>query len=162
MSSARSIRLFVLDIDGVLTDGRVYLDERGNETKCLFYRDLDALAEARRQGLQLALLTGEHGVIVDLLASRLGITEVVTGQKDKLAGIMGLTAKLNVPLEEAAYIGDAVRDLPALQAVGLGLCPADAHRQLLAAGIVVLPRGGGSGAVEEAVALILAEHHPRE
>lgn len=158
MSAVRLIRLFVLDIDGVLTDGRVYLDAQGAETKSLFYRDLDALAEARRQGLQLALLTGEHGPIVDLLASKVNITEVVTGQKDKLAGITALAAKLNVPLSETAYIGDAVRDLPALKAVGLGLCPADAHRSLLDLGVKVMPRGGGSGAVEEAVALILAEY----
>lgn len=152
------IRLLVMDIDGVLTDGRVYIDEQGGETKTLFYRDLDAMGEAQRNGLQLAFLTGERGPFVDQLARRMNISEVVAGQKDKLAGIQELSARLNLPLSEIAYVGDAVRDLPALEAVGLGLCPADAHRKLLNAGLTVLPRAGGSGAVEEAVALILAEY----
>ncbi len=158
MSSASHIRLLVLDIDGVLTDGRVYLDERGGETKSLHYRDLDALAEARRQGLQLALLTGESSPMVALLAEKLGITHVVAGQKDKLAGITGIASELGIALSQTAYMGDARRDIPALAAVGRAFCPADAHHAVLAAGFTIVPRPGGGGAVEEAVAILLEGH----
>jgi len=158
VSVPRPIRLLVLDIDGVLTDGRVYVDEHGGETKSLFYRDLDALAEARRQGLALALLTGEDSPMVGCLAGRLGIAHVRPGQKDKLSGIREIAAHFGVPLEETAYMGDAPRDLPALKVVGRALCPADAHRDLLAAGFTVVSKAGGAGAVEEAIAVLLAEH----
>jgi len=154
---AGPVRLLVLDIDGVLTDGRVYIDEHGGETKCLFYRDLDALAELRRRGVKLALLTGEDAPIVAQLVRRLGIQHVKAGQKDKLAGIREVSAHFGIPLEEMAYMGDARRDIPALQVVGRAFCPADAHRDVLAGGFVVVSKPGGAGAVEEAVGLLLAE-----
>ena len=94
--------------------------------------------------------------MVTLLAEKLGITHVVAGQKDKLAGITGLAAELGVALSATAYMGDARRDIPALAAVGRAFCPADAHRDVLAAGFTVVSRAGGGGAVEEAVAILLA------
>jgi len=152
-----TIRLLVLDIDGVLTDGRVYLDERDGETKSLYYRDLDALAEARRAGLDLALLTGEDSAMVGILAGRLGIGHVKTGRKDKLTGLQEIAAETGIALSETAYVGDARRDLPALQAAAMGFCPGDAHPALLAdPSCIRLTRHGGAGAVEEAIGHILA------
>jgi 3-deoxy-D-manno-octulosonate 8-phosphate phosphatase (KDO 8-P phosphatase) len=149
------IRALVLDIDGVLTDGLVRLDEDGRETKTLFFRDLDALGEARRSGLVVALMTGEATPIVDVLARRLEVERVTTGAKDKAAGLTSLLAELDLPAEAVCYVGDAPRDVPALELAGLSLAPADASPEASAAASMVLSAPGGRGAVAEAVALVL-------
>jgi 3-deoxy-D-manno-octulosonate 8-phosphate phosphatase (KDO 8-P phosphatase) len=152
------IRALVLDVDGVLTDGLVRLDEDGRETKTLFFRDLDALGDARRAGLLVALLTGEATPLVDVLARRLEVEHVRSGAKDKVAGLEDLRADLGVAAEELCYVGDADRDAPALALAGLGLAPADATSAARGAADAVLDARGGRGAVAEAVALVLARN----
>jgi 3-deoxy-D-manno-octulosonate 8-phosphate phosphatase (KDO 8-P phosphatase) len=152
------IRALVLDVDGVLTDGLVRLDEDGRETKTLFFRDLDALGDARRAGLVVALLTGESTRLVDVLARRLEVEHVRSGAKDKAAGLEDLRADLGVAADELCYVGDADRDAPALVLAGLGLAPADATSAARTAADAVLDARGGRGAVAEAVALVLARN----
>ncbi len=149
------IRLLALDIDGVLTDGAVYLDETGRESKRLSYRDIDAIFKAHRAGLRLALLTGEDTPWVAMIARRLQISLVYTGAKDKTAALHRLATDAGVPVEGIAYVGDSDRDAPALRMAGLGLAPADATPTAQKAAAVVLEAPGGQGAVAEAVALIL-------
>jgi YrbI family 3-deoxy-D-manno-octulosonate 8-phosphate phosphatase len=149
------IRLLVLDIDGVLTNGEVRLDEEGRESKSLFFRDIDAVFAARRAGLQVALLSGEATRMVDVVAARLEVELVYSGRRDKPEAIAELAAEADVPLEEVCYVGDGARDAPALQLVGLGLAPADASGPAREAAERVLQAAGGRGAVEEAVALAL-------
>jgi len=151
------IRVLALDIDGVLTDGRVLLDESGRESKFLCFRDIDAVFHARRQGLVLALITGEDTPMVEVISRRLAITQVYRHAKDKLAAIQQLSRDLQVSLREIAYVGDAPKDAPALAAVAWGLAPADADEKARAAARQVLRHGGGNGAVSEAVQLVLAE-----
>jgi 3-deoxy-D-manno-octulosonate 8-phosphate phosphatase (KDO 8-P phosphatase) len=146
------VSLLVLDIDGVLTNGEVILDEDGREAKSLFFRDIDAVFAARRAGLRIVLVTGEDTPIVDAIARKLGIAEVYRNQRDKLAALEAL----DVPLENVCYVGDAARDAPALAAVGLGLVPADAAAEAVAAADRILERSGGRGAVGEAIAVVLA------
>ena len=145
------VSVLVLDIDGVLTNGEVVLDESGRESKSLFFRDIDAISAARRAGLRIVLVTGEDTPLVDAIARKLEVTEVHRGRKDKLAALDAL----GVPLVQICYVGDAVRDAPALEAAGLGLAPADGAPEALAAADRVLERGGGRGAVGEAIALVL-------
>jgi 3-deoxy-D-manno-octulosonate 8-phosphate phosphatase (KDO 8-P phosphatase) len=149
------ISLLVLDVDGVLTNGAVLLDAEGRESKTLFARDVDAVFAARRAGVRVALLTGEATPLVDVIARRLEIDVVWVGRKDKDAAIAELASELEVPLEAVCYVGDAVRDAPALALVGLGLAPADAAQAARDAADRVLEAPGGRGAVEEAVALVL-------
>jgi len=145
------VTVLVLDIDGVLTNGEVLLDESGRESKALFFRDIDAVFAARRAGLRIVLVTGEDTPLVDAIAGKLEVAEVHRGRRDKLEAL----AALGVPFEQVCYVGDAARDAPALEAVGLGLAPADAAPEALLAADRVLERGGGRGAVGEAIALVL-------
>jgi 3-deoxy-D-manno-octulosonate 8-phosphate phosphatase (KDO 8-P phosphatase) len=148
------IRLLALDIDVVLTTGEVRLDEDGRETKTLFVRDLDAIFAARRDGLQVVLVTGEATPIVDVIARRLEVEHVYRDAKDKVAALDAVVRDLGVPLAEICYVGDGARDAPALTAAGLGLAPSDAGPEARAAADRVLESAGGRGAVAEAIAVV--------
>jgi 3-deoxy-D-manno-octulosonate 8-phosphate phosphatase (KDO 8-P phosphatase) len=150
------IRVLALDIDGVLTNGEVRFDEEGRESKALFFRDIDAVFAAKRRGLRIVLVSGEATPLVDVIARRLEIADVYPAAKDKAAALGSIARDLAVPLGEICYVGDAPRDAPALELVGLGLAPADAAEEALAAADRVLRHDGGRGAVGEAIALVLA------
>lgn len=150
------VKLLALDIDGVITDGRAVLAPGAQDTKVLNFHDLDAITRLKRTGTAVALVTGESGPLVELIAQRFGVSLVRQGAKDKLAAVQQLAADLNVTLADIVYVGDADRDAPALAAVGLGLAPSTATPAAQAAAHRVLRSAGGAGAVAEAVRLILA------
>lgn len=150
------ISLLVLDVDGVLTNGAVWLDEDGCERKTLFFRDIDAVHEARRAGVETVLLSGEKTPLLDTIAARLGVERVVGGRKDKEAALSEIAGATGIPLAEVCYVGDGIHDVGALGAAGFGLAPSDASPRARAAADVVLDAAGGRGAVEEAVELVLA------
>ena len=156
MNSHLPIKLLILDVDGVITDGTVSSTARGEEQKTFSFRDVDAVFEARRKGLHVALVTGETTEWVGFIAQRLEINHVVRGAKDKLEAVHSLAGELGFGLEETCYVGDGARDAPALAAVGLGLVPADAGAEAKAAAAVVLRSTSGRGAVDEAVRMVLA------
>lgn len=149
------IQVLALDIDGVLTDGKVTLDDAGRELKMLSYRDIDAVFLARHRGVQVVLVTGEASPWVDMIARRLEISHVYRGAKDKCQALRNVCAELGVSLEQVCYVGDSLRDADALSIVGLGLAPADAIRAAQAAAHRVLKHRGGDGAVAEAVETVL-------
>jgi len=158
------LAVLALDVDGVLTDGRVELTPSGEETKGIAFRDLDALARARGAGLRIALVTGEDSPLVDVIARRTGAEEVVRGAKDKLAAIHELAVRMQANPKQMCFVGDADRDAVAFDSVGLALAPADASARARAKAHRVLSRPGGSGAVAEAVGLVLesVSDAPRE
>jgi YrbI family 3-deoxy-D-manno-octulosonate 8-phosphate phosphatase len=148
------IRLLVLDVDGVITDGTILLLASGDEVRSVHFHDLDALAQVRRRGLDIAIVSGEDTPAGHRVAQRFGIENAVWGAKDKLAVLRDLTSRLGVPLEETCYVGDADRDALTLAAVGIGFAPADATAAARAAADHVLDAVGGRGAVAEAVAIL--------
>jgi 3-deoxy-D-manno-octulosonate 8-phosphate phosphatase (KDO 8-P phosphatase) len=148
------IRLIVLDVDGVLTNGTVLLLPSGDEARSVHFHDLDAVAKARRLGIATAVLSGEETPAVQRVAQRFGISEAILGAKDKLAGLHELTHRLGIPMEETCYVGDADRDGPALEAAGIGLAPSDATAAARAAADHVLATRGGHGVVEDAITLL--------
>lgn len=150
------LEVLALDVDGVLTDGRVALTPDGAETKDIAFRDLDALASARRAGLRVGLVTGEAGPLVDVIARRTGAEQVVSGAKDKLAALGALAALMKTDRKKMCFVGDADRDALAFESVGLALAPADASAQARRKAHRVLSHPGGSGAVAEAVELLLS------
>ncbi len=154
MNGAARIRLLVLDLDGVITDGTVLLFASGDEVRSVHFHDLDAVARVRRLGVEVAILSGENNPAGHRVAARFGIEEAVWGAKDKLVALEEMTRRLGIPLEETCYVGDADRDAPALKAAGLGLAPADGTPTARAAADRVLEAVGGRGAVAEAVALL--------
>lgn len=152
---ARNLQVLVLDIDGVLTDGRAALTEAGGEEKRIGFHDLDAVMQAKRAGFRLALVTGEDNDYAELIARRFGVETLRRGAKDKAAAIRALSETFGVPPEAFCYVGDSDRDAPALAMVGLGLAPANATPAAKAAAHCLLSRSGGAGAVAEAVGLLL-------
>jgi D-sedoheptulose 7-phosphate isomerase len=154
-SVAGGIRVLALDVDGVLTDGRVGLGPTGAESKGLLFRDLDAITEARAKGIRIALVTGEEGPMVDVVADRVRPECVLRGKKDKHAALHELSDRLSVPISEICFVGDADRDAAAFGCVGLGLTPADGSSRARAEAHRVLSARGGEGAVAEAVGLLL-------
>jgi 3-deoxy-D-manno-octulosonate 8-phosphate phosphatase (KDO 8-P phosphatase) len=149
------VRALVLDVDGVLTDGRMTLSERGDELKSFHARDGLALALARRAGLRVALVTGESSTIARARGERLGVDQVVLGARRKADTLADLCAKLDVPAAAVAWVGDDLLDVPALERVGLAVAVADAAPEVRAIAHLVTRRRGGQGAVREVVERIL-------
>jgi D-sedoheptulose 7-phosphate isomerase len=149
------ISVLALDIDGVLTDGTADANAALGDGKRFSFQDLDAVAQAKRAGLTIALVTGEDSPSVDWVAQRFGIERVVRGAKDKVAALALLARELGTSLHAFCYLGDSDRDAPALSQVGLGLAPANGTPCAKAAVDRVLAHAGGSGAVAEAVTLLL-------
>jgi len=145
------IRLLVLDLDGVITDGTVLLLPSGDEARSVHFHDLDAIARVQRLGVRVAILSGEESAGSRRVAERFGIKEAVWGAKDKVSALRHLTTRLGIELGETCYVGDADRDVPALQAAGIGIAPADATAEARKAADHVLDAVGGRGAVAEVV-----------
>lgn len=153
----RLIRLLVLDVDGVLTDGVIALDDQGVESKNFYVRDGSAIALWRRSGGKVAILSGRRAACVDRRAAELGIAPVIQGAPSKLAPFRSILDTLNIAAEHTCYVGDDWVDLPPMAAAGLAACPADAASEALAAAHFVAKSPGGRGAVREVIQAILKE-----
>ena len=152
---AAGVRLLVLDVDGVLTDGSIYYGNSGEELKAFSIRDGLGIKLLQRVGVQVAIITGRRSEIVARRARELGIAEVVQGREDKRAALEELCDRLELSLSDCAYMGDDLPDLGAIRAVGLGMTVADAERAVAEAAAWQSRRGGGRGAVREACEFIL-------
>lgn len=152
---ARAVRLLVTDVDGVLTDGRMVLSERGDELKSFQARDGVAVALAKRAGLKTAFVTGEKSTLAQMRADQLGVDAVVLGARRKGETLTELCARFGLPAAAAAYVGDDLLDVPALQRAGLAMAPADAAAEVRAVVHVVTRARGGEGVLRECVELIL-------
>ncbi len=153
---ASRLRLLVLDVDGVLTDGRIVYGNDGEELKAFSIKDGLGIKLAQRAGLQVAIITGRNSQIVARRAAELGITLVVQGREDKLVALRELCDSLGITITECAYMGDDLPDLAAIRAAGLGLTVSDAVAAVLDAADWVSALPGGTGAVREACEMILA------
>lgn len=155
MKKAAGIRLLVLDVDGVLTDGRLYFSEDGNELKTFDTQDGHGIKMLQQAGIPAAIITGRNTQLVERRARNLGIAHLLQGREDKLVALRELTATLGLPLEAVAYVGDDWPDLPALLAAGLGVAVANAHEELRQRADHVTRLPGGRGAVREVCDLVL-------
>lgn len=151
----QAIELLLCDVDGVLTDGRVILDNQGIETKQFHIRDGLGIQLWQRCGFQFGLITGRSSHVLKLRAAELGIQIVRQGAEDKLAVAQGIISELKLRPEQVAYIGDDLPDLPVVRHVGLGIAVADACAELKQAAHHVTTTAGGCGAVREAIELLL-------
>ena len=149
------IELLIVDVDGVLTDGRIVVDDRGVETKNFHVRDGLGLAVWRRAGKRSAILSGRSAQVVDRRAEELKIDRVYQGVEDKGGALRSLLEELALEPERACYVGDDLNDLPALLAVGLAACPADAVAEVRRAAQLTTRAAGGKGVVREVVETIM-------
>jgi 3-deoxy-D-manno-octulosonate 8-phosphate phosphatase (KDO 8-P phosphatase) len=155
VARARKIRLLVMDVDGVLTDGRMILSERGDELKAFHTRDGVAIGLAKRAGWRTALVTGETSTIAKARGAKLGVDAVVLGARRKAETVDALRAEYELPADAVAYIGDDLLDVPAMQRVGLAIAVADGAETVRRLAHAVTRAGGGQGAVREAIEWIL-------
>ncbi|MDP2755548.1 MAG: 3-deoxy-manno-octulosonate-8-phosphatase KdsC [Nitrospirota bacterium] len=152
---ARNIKFLILDVDGVLTDGSIILDNKGNEFKSFHVRDGHGIKMLMRAGLKVALITGRYSKVVDRRAHELGITEVFQKCRDKRIAYSQLAEKYSLKDNEIAYIGDDIVDIPLLKKAGLSVAVADAGEEVKTFAKMVTKNGGGRGAVREVCDFIL-------
>jgi 3-deoxy-D-manno-octulosonate 8-phosphate phosphatase (KDO 8-P phosphatase) len=154
---AQGIRLLVLDVDGVLTGGTIFIDDHGVETKGFHVRDGHGIKMLQRAGIDVAILTGRTSGVVVHRAQDLGIEHVVQGSLRKSEGLDRLCTMAGTPPDQCAYMGDDVVDLPAMRRCRLALAPQDAHPCVQGVAHWHSSFIGGGGAVRQACeGLILA------
>ena len=152
----KKIRLVATDVDGVLTDGGLYYSDSGEQTKKFNVWDGLGLVLLQRAGLVTAIITMDQTPLVNVRAAKLGVSDIHQGVRDKLAVLKELASQYGIPLEEMAYVGDDVPDLPALLAVGFSAAPANAREPVRNKVRYVCKARGGEGAIREVADLILA------
>lgn len=150
------IKMFLLDVDGVLTDGKLYFSNQGEELKTFNIQDGLGIKFLQRNGIQVGIVTGRTSQIVANRARDLGIMVVIQGREDKLTAIRELIGQHNIQLSEVAYMGDDLPDLSAIGAVGLGMTAANGVADVKKAAHWISQHRGGHGAVREACEMILA------
>jgi 3-deoxy-D-manno-octulosonate 8-phosphate phosphatase (KDO 8-P phosphatase) len=155
------IRLVILDVDGVLTDGRLYFDANGEALKVFHVRDGHGLKLLRAAGIQLAVISGRTSPAVTARCRELGIEHVEQGCADKQAAMRKLLQTLNINTSETLCIVDDTTDLPLMLAVGYAVAVADAHPEVRAAAARITSLPGGQGAVREVCDWLLAEQEQR-
>ncbi len=155
LDRAANIRLLLLDVDGVLSDGKLYYSENGVESKSFHTLDGHGIRLLQSQGVEVGIITGRSSDIVARRAAELGITILVQACRDKLAAVATLSQELNISYAEMAFMGDDHPDLPPMLTVGLALTTADAHPDVVARAHWQSRIRGGEGAVREACDLIL-------
>lgn len=155
LARAASIRLAVFDVDGTLTDGRLYYGEDGRETKVFFVQDGLGLKRLQAHGVQVAICSARISHPVALRAEELGITHVYQGQGDKRACLLELLDALKLAPEQAAVVGDDLPDLPAMRVAGLAVAVANAHPWVIEQAHWTTTRAGGQGGAREVCDLLL-------
>ncbi|MEW6262657.1 MAG: HAD-IIIA family hydrolase [Thermodesulfobacteriota bacterium] len=151
----KPLKLVIFDVDGVLTDGRIVLDDAGLESKFFHVRDGHGLKLLMRAGLEVCFLTGRSSRVVEHRARDLGVRLVFQGSKNKLEPYGRLLDQLSLTESETAFAGDDLVDLPVMRRAGLALAPADAVEEVKAAAHFVSRYPGGQGAAREMVEFIL-------
>ena len=151
----RKVKLLILDVDGVMTDGRIVMDDAGLESKQFDVRDGHGLKMLMRLGIDVVLLTGRRSRVVEHRAADLGITEVHQGIRNKAEAFAEILKRREMIAEETAYVGDDVIDIPLLRRTGFSVAVADAIPEVRQIADYVTHQGGGRGAVREVCELIL-------
>ena len=155
-ASLQKIKLLALDVDGVLTDGTIYISPAGEVFKGFNAKDGMGISCALRNNLQIAVITGRQSPIVERRCEELGIKLFMQGVKDKRLALQQMAQKLGLTREEIAYMGDDLNDIPAFKASGLSLAPADGSIEVFDVADIITKAKGGRGAVREAITMILA------
>ena len=155
-ASLQKIKLLALDVDGVLTDGSIYISPAGEVFKGFNAKDGMGISCALRNNLQIAVITGRQSPIVERRCEELGIKLFMQGVKDKRLALQKMAQELGLTREEIAYMGDDLNDIPAFKASGLNFVPADGSIEVLAVADIITKAKGGRGAVREAITMILA------
>lgn len=153
------IKLIVLDVDGTLTDGKLYISNSGEEMKAFNVKDGLAITKALSLGKEVAIITGKTSNIVSLRAKELGIKEVHQGIKNKIVVLDEILKKYNITYENVAYMGDDLIDLEVMKKSKLSGAPKDSVTEILEIADFISTKNGGDGAVREFIEYILKEEN---
>ncbi len=156
IEKARLIKLVILDVDGVLTDGGLYFTDDGREVKKFNVKDGLGVSMLIQNGIEVAVITGRTSVIVAERMRSLGVNHVYQGRLNKLETYENLKLALQINDDEVAYVGDDIIDLPIMTRCALGFAVADAHEDVLDQATCVLSKKGGEGAARQVCDLIMS------
>lgn len=159
---AANIRMLVLDVDGVLTDGKLYFDHAGNEMKAFNTRDGLGMKALQRCGIEVAVITGRKSAAVAQRMAQLDIQHVYQGREDKLNAFLHLLEITGLDAQQVCFAGDDWIDLPVLLRAGLAVSVADAEDRVKEQVHWITSRNGGDGAVREICNLILAAQNKEQ
>ena len=154
-SKIKCIRYLLLDVDGVLTDGKIYLDSKGREMKVFNIYDGLGISLLRKNGIEVGILSGRSSSAVQFRSKELGIKDVHQGISDKLKKFEEIPLQKNLQYSEVAFIGDDLIDLPLLKRVGFSVAVANAVSEVKSHVHLVTQKRGGEGAVREVADLLL-------
>lgn len=154
-NKAASIRLVIFDVDGVLTDGSLYIGDDGQEYKAFNSKDGHGMVMLQYSGVKIAIITGRTSEVVRIRMSSLGVEHVYQGMKEKLPAYEELKKATGFDDSQIAYVGDDVVDLPVMAKVGLAIAVQDAHHLTKQHAHWVTPSGGGRGAAREVCELLM-------
>ncbi|WP_457635000.1 KdsC family phosphatase [Persephonella sp.] len=152
---AKSIRWFIMDVDGVLTDGGIIYDSNGGELKKFCVKDGMGITLLHNVGIKTAILTSRRSPMVEKRAKELGIDEVIQGAKNKLQLYEKLKEKYSVIDDQILYVGDDFPDLPVLRRVGFPVCVKNSPEEIKSVCVYITKKEGGNGAVREVAELLL-------
>ena len=152
---AKDIKLLICDVDGVFSDGLIYMGNNGEELKTFHTRDGYGVKSLMNAGIEIAIITGRRSQIVENRMKALGINLIYQGQDDKIKAYQDICTKLDIAPEQTGYIGDDLIDWPVMEQVALKVCVADGHPLLARRSNYVTSIRGGHGAVREVCDLIL-------
>ena len=155
MAKAEKIKLLILDVDGVLSDGLIYMGNNGEELKAFNVRDGYGIRCALTSSIEVAIITGRKAKLTEDRCATLGIKHLYQGQSDKLLAYRELIATLSLQPEQVAYVGDDLIDWPVMAEIGLSVAVSDAHPLLIPRADYVTRIAGGRGAVREVCDLLL-------
>lgn len=156
---AAKISLLILDVDGVLTDGKLYFSATGDSMKTFYTQDGQGIKLLRNSGVEVGIITGRKSEIVAKRANELQLDYVLQGRDDKLQALQELLGNGKHSLERTAYVGDDLPDLAAIRAVGLGIAVSNAVAVVREHADYVTTASGGGGAVREVCELIMQAQH---
>ncbi|MDZ7662256.1 3-deoxy-manno-octulosonate-8-phosphatase KdsC [Thiohalophilus sp.] len=159
LARAAQIELVVFDVDGVLTDGSLFVGDDGQEYKAFHSRDGFGIKLLKESGVEIGVITARSSNVVQHRMDNLGIEHVYQGQLEKLPAFEELVGKLGLTLEQAAYVGDDVVDLPVMRRAGLAIAVQDAHPLAKQHAHWQTPHGGGHGAARDVCELIMEAHN---
>ena len=160
LKAAKQIKLVLMDVDGVLTDGRLYYGNSGEELKAFDIQDGLGIKLLQRGHIEVGIITGRTSNLLERRANELGIHPLVQGREDKLTALNELLehkeiALGEIALEEIAFVGDDLPDLAVIRRVGLGITPANGNHIVASQALWQTQKGGGNGAIREVAELIL-------
>ena len=153
------VKAFIFDVDGVLTDGKLHISEKGELLRQMNVKDGYALKHALNRGYEICIISGGNNPAVKTRLQGLGITNVYLGIHDKIVSLKEFSEVYNIPFENMCYMGDDIPDLPVLEVVGLATCPQNAVPEVKAVSNYISHRNGGDACVRDVIEQVLKVHN---